>query len=206
MSLIALFLNTFLYIWIYRKPIFSLQTRSSFSHEEVETRLKSQTSSRSTSLLHLFRDIDWGSLIFFAGLFLIVGGLEEAGFLETISRLLLQGTGNHPGAVQSVVLWFSAIVSSLIDNVPMAATMAPILKHLSVSGGLALLPLVWAAILGTDIGGNGTPIGASANVVSVAAYEKRTGRSVSWAAYCRVSYPVMMIVTSFINFYFLYIF
>jgi len=200
-ALLALSLNIVLFIWLYRVPIFSERSQSSLSSRELEAKLKDSAPRRSASFLRLCQDIDWGSLVFFAGLFLLVGGLEEAGFLKAVSRFMLEGTGTRPALIQSVVLWFSAIISSLIDNVPMAATMAPILKHLSAQGGLALLPIVWAAVLGTDIGGNGTPIGASANVVAVAAYEKRRGRRVSWAAYCRVSYPVMMVVTAFVNFY-----
>jgi Na+/H+ antiporter NhaD/arsenite permease-like protein len=200
-ALLALSLNIVLFIWLYRVPIFSERSPSSLSLRELEAKLRDSAPRRSDSLLRLYRDIDWGSLVFFAGLFLIAGGLEEAGFLEAVSRFMLEGTGTRPALIQSVVLWFSAIASSFIDNVPMAATMAPILNHLSTQGGLALLPIVWAAVLGTDIGGNGTPIGASANVVAVATYEKRRGRRVSWAAYCRVSYPVMMVVTAFVNFY-----
>ncbi len=88
----------------------------------------------------------------------------------------------------------SAFGSSIVDNVPFAATMAPILRHLSGQQGFMLGPLVWSAALGTDIGGNGTPIGASANVVAISTYERLTKKKVSWGYYCRYSYPAMMIV------------
>ncbi|HUI70665.1 MAG TPA: SLC13 family permease, partial [Spirochaetia bacterium] len=96
-------------------------------------------------------------------------------------------------------LWVSAFGSSIVDNVPFAATMAPILKHLSGMPGFSLLPLVWSASLGTDIGGNGTPIGASANVVAVATYERTTEKKIGWGYYCRVSYPAMMVVVLVCN-------
>jgi Na+/H+ antiporter NhaD/arsenite permease-like protein len=86
-----------------------------------------------------------------------------------------------------------------VDNVPFAATMAPILKHLNENFGFPLLPLVWSTALGTDIGGNGTPIGASANVVAVANYERATDKKVSWGYYCKAAYPAMIAVVAVVN-------
>ena len=84
--------------------------------------------------------------------------------------------------------------------------MAPLLHHLSESAGFPLRPLIWSAALGTDIGGNGTPIGASANVVAVATYEKHTGKRVSWAEYCKPSYPIMMATVLALNTYLLLVY
>jgi len=145
--------------------------------------------------------VDWASLIFFASLFLLVGALEETGLLRVLAGGILTVTGAHPALMLSVILWFSALASALIDNVPMAATMAPLLGHLSAAGRLSLPPLVWAAVLGTDIGGNGTPIGASANVVALSAYENQVHRRVGWGEYCRTSFTVMVVVVGVINLY-----
>lgn len=151
----------------------------------------------------IMKKIDWDTILFFACLFLIVGGMEEVGLLKMFSDTVISGTGGHYVLILSIILWFAAIASSLVDNVPMAATMAPLLHHLSEHAGLPLLPLVWGAALGTDIGGNGTPIGASANVVGLATYEKHTGQRVSWGKYCKVAYPIMMVTVLAINAYLL---
>jgi Na+/H+ antiporter NhaD/arsenite permease-like protein len=138
--------------------------------------------------------IDYATIVFFAGLFIIVGAMEHVGLLTMVALKVRQLSGDNFFAAISIILWVSAIGSSIVDNVPFAATMAPILSHLSALPGFALRPLVWSAALGTDIGGNGTPIGASANVVAIATYERLTKKKVGWGYYCRVSYPVMMIV------------
>ena len=148
---------------------------------------------------NVMKKIDWDTLLFFACLFLIVGAMDQTGVLQWLANGMIRATGGQVALILSVILWFSAIASSVVDNVPMAATMAPLLGHLSQSAGIALPPLVWSAALGTDIGGNGTPIGASANVVAIATYEKATHHRVSWAHYCKFSYPIMMVVVLAIN-------
>ncbi len=151
------------------------------------------------------KKVDWDTLLFFACLFLIVGAMEEVGLLKIFADMVLSGTGGNFAVIVSIILWFAAIASSLVDNVPMAATMAPILKHLSDSAGLSLPPLIWSAALGTDIGGNGTPIGASANVVALATYEQSTRKRVSWAEYCKFSYPIMVITIFALNIFLLFV-
>jgi Na+/H+ antiporter NhaD/arsenite permease-like protein len=138
--------------------------------------------------------IDWSTIAFFAGLFIIVGAMEHVGLLAAVANGVRAISGGNFFIALSIILWVSALGSSIVDNVPFAATMAPILKHMSGIPGFSLLPLVWSASLGTDIGGNGTPIGASANVVAVSTYERTTGKKVGWGYYCRYSYPAMMIV------------
>ena len=154
----------------------------------------------------VMKKVDWDTILFFACLFLIVGAMEHVGLLKILADALISGTGGNYALILSVILWFAAIGSSVVDNVPMAATMAPLLQHLSEHGGLPLPPLVWSAALGTDIGGNGTPIGASANVVAVATYEKTTRHRVSWAEYCLVSYPIMVATVLALNAYLLLVY
>jgi len=143
--------------------------------------------------------IDYPTIVFFAGLFLIVGAMEHVGLLTIVATKVRELSGGSFFIALSIILWVSAFGSSIVDNVPFAATMAPILKHLSGMPGFNLLPLVWSASLGTDIGGNGTPIGASANVVAVATYERATEKKIGWGYYCKASYPAMMLVVLICN-------
>ncbi len=151
--------------------------------------------------------IDYATITFFAGLFIIVGAMEHVGLLKIAAATVKELSGGNFFIALSIILWVSAFGSSIVDNVPFAATMAPILKHMSETFGFSLLPLVWSTALGTDIGGNGTPIGASANVVAVATYERMTDRKIGWGYYCKACYPAMMVVVIVCNLllYFFYI-
>jgi Na+/H+ antiporter NhaD/arsenite permease-like protein len=145
-------------------------------------------------------NIDYPTIIFFAGLFIIVGAMEHVGLLKMAAAVVKEASGGNFFIALSIILWISAFGSSIVDNVPFAATMAPILKHMSAAFGFPLLPLVWSTALGTDIGGNGTPIGASANVVAVATYERITDKKIGWGYYCKACYPAMMVVVGVCNF------
>ena len=136
--------------------------------------------------------IDWLTLIFFGCLFIVVGGIEYTGIIEMTAQGIGQIAGNDMAVALGLILWMSALLSSVVDNVPFAATMAPLIKDLSVITGLELNPIAWSLSLGTDIGGNGTPIGASANVVGVAVAEKNKN-PISWGTYCKVAYPSMFV-------------
>ncbi len=159
-----------------------------------------------TKMPNVMKKVDWDTILFFACLFLIVGAMDEVGLIKLLADSFISSTGGNFAIILSIILWFAAIASSVVDNVPMAATMAPLLRHLSDHAGLPLLPLVWSAALGTDIGGNGTPIGASANVVAVGTYESATGKRISWAAYCASSYTIMMITVLVLNAYLLLVY
>jgi len=137
--------------------------------------------------------IDWHTLIFFACLFIMVGGLEKTGVLADIAKWMGGVSGGNVAVAALIILWFSAVSSAVVDNVPFAAAMVPIVKDLAVATSMPLPVLVWAMVLGVNIGGNGTPIGASANVVGVSVIEKRTGKKVSWGEYCRVAVPATLI-------------
>ena len=145
-------------------------------------------------------NIDYPTIIFFAGLFIIVGAMEHVGLLKMAAAAVNEVSGGNFFIALSIILWISAFGSSIVDNVPFAATMAPILKHMSAAFGFPLLPLVWSTALGSDIGGNGTPIGASANVVAVATYERMTDKKIGWGYYCKACYPAMMVVVGVCNF------
>ncbi len=141
----------------------------------------------------LLKDIDYKTLLFFIGLFIVVGGLEETGILESIAGFISRISGGNHKLMTAIIIWVSAVASAIVDNIPFAATMLPVIKSLSQSQGIALPILVWALSMGTDIGGSATPIGASANVVgtSVAA---REGYLIGWGRYCKAAIPATILV------------
>jgi Na+/H+ antiporter NhaD/arsenite permease-like protein len=142
---------------------------------------------------HILKRLDWQTLLFFFGLFVCVGGLEETGVLEALANFIGNAAGGNIVIVITIILWISAFASAIVDNIPFAATMVPVIVNLSNTAGFDLHPMAWSLALGTDIGGNGTPIGASANVVGTAIAEKN-GYPISWARYCKFALPGMILV------------
>jgi Na+/H+ antiporter NhaD/arsenite permease-like protein len=143
--------------------------------------------------LRIIKNVDWLTLLFFAGLFICVGGLEKTGVLTLLANFIGTISKGNLTIVISVILWVSACASAIVDNIPFAATMCPVLAGLSQSTGLSLPAMSWSLALGTDIGGNGTPIGASANVVGTAIAEKE-GYPITWGRYCKYALPAMIMV------------
>lgn len=141
----------------------------------------------------LLKKVDYKTILFFIGLFIVVGGLEQTGVLEIMAGLIGQASGGNPLLMIAIIIWVSAIASAFIDNIPFAATMIPIIKTLSATQGVDLSVLAWALAMGTDIGGSGTPIGASANVVGVAIAAKE-GHIIKWGRYCKAMAPATIIV------------
>lgn len=147
---------------------------------------------------HIMKALDWRTLLFFLGLFVCVGGLETTGVLQKLADLIGRASGDNLVIALTFILWLSAFASALIDNIPFAATMCPVIASLSATQGFATQPLAWSLALGTDIGGNGTPIGASANVVGTAIAEKE-GYRIGWGRYCKYAMPAMMLVVGLCN-------
>lgn len=143
--------------------------------------------------LSLLKKIDYKTLLFFIGLFIVVGGLEQTGLLETIASLIGDASGGSLKAMVAIILWVSAVASAFVDNIPFAATMIPVIKSLAATQGVDLEVLIWALSMGTDIGGSATPIGASANVVGTSVAAK-SGHPVGWGEYCRAAAPATVIV------------
>lgn len=145
------------------------------------------------SIKIILKGVDYKTLLFFIGLFVVVGGLEQTGVLEMAAGVIADISGGNPYVIAAIIIWVSAAASAFVDNIPFAATMIPVIKSLSAAQGVGLPVLAWALSIGTDIGGSATPIGASANVVgtSVAA---RNGYPISWAKYCRRAVPATVIV------------
>ncbi len=142
---------------------------------------------------HLLYRTDYKTLLFFIGLFIVVGGLEQTGTLERIAAFIETISGGNVMMMVGIIIWFSGVASAFVDNIPFAATLIPVIRSIAAAQGTDLSVLAWSLAMGTDIGGSATPIGASANVVglSVAA---REGHPVSWAKYCRYMVPASVIV------------
>lgn len=143
--------------------------------------------------LCIIRRIDYKTLLFFMGLFLVVSGLEQTGVLKLLAGLISSASGGNVRVMIAIILWGSALASAFIDNIPFAATMIPVIKALSATQGADLNTLAWALSMGTDIGGNATPIGASANVVGTSIAAKN-GHPITWGRYCRALAPATVLV------------
>ena len=140
----------------------------------------------------LLSRLDWRTLLFFAGLFVTVSGLEQTGILELLAGLISRAGSGNPAVILVIILWISAIASAFVDNIPFAATMVPVIRSIAATQGMELDTLAWTLALGTDIGGSATPIGASANVVGTAIAAKH-GHSIGWGRYCRTAVPATAI-------------
>lgn len=141
----------------------------------------------------LLKKVDYKTLLFFIGLFVVVGSLEETGILNVLAGVIGTISGGDVRLMIAIIIWLSAIASAFIDNIPFAATMIPVISNLSAAQGVDLSILAWTLALGTDIGGSATPIGASANVVGIATAAKE-GHMIRWGKYCRYMAPATVIV------------
>lgn len=141
----------------------------------------------------LLKKVDYKTLLFFIGLFVVVGGLEQTEVLGVMAAFIGDICGSNVMLMIAVILWGSAIASAFVDNIPFAATMIPVIKALAQTTGVDLDTLSWTLAMGTDIGGSATPIGASANVVGLAV-AARNGHVIGWGKYCKYLAPITIIV------------
>jgi Na+/H+ antiporter NhaD/arsenite permease-like protein len=142
----------------------------------------------------VLREVEWPTLLFFVGLFVLVGGLEVTGFIDKIAELLTGVAGGATATTAFIVVWGSGIASGVVDNIPFTATMIPVIHDLAETEGLSeaeTKPLWWALALGADFGGNLTLIGASANVV-VAGMSERAGQRISFLKFLAYGIPVTL--------------
>ena len=148
---------------------------------------------QSERLHEVFSEVEWGALFFFMGLFVVVGGVEHAGLLEILGAKLLAATDNDPMATTFATLWLAAIVSAAVDNIPFVATMIPLVDSMeaAIGGPEALEPVWWALALGACFGGNGSLIGAAANVM-VAGLGERAGYPISFGTFLAIGLPMML--------------
>ena len=135
--------------------------------------------------------VEWTTILFFTGLFIVVGGLQETGVIQILANGLMDLTEGHMTLTILLILWVSAIVSSFLDNIPFVATLIPLILTMQ-SSGEDVTPLWWAVSLGACLGGNGTLIGASANVV-LSGISNRHGFPITFASYFKVGFPLMLV-------------
>jgi Na+/H+ antiporter NhaD/arsenite permease-like protein len=149
-----------------------------------------------------FGEVDWITIFFFIGLFVIVHGIEVAGVPAILARHLLAATGDRLGAAATTILWASALLSAIVDNIPFVAAMIPLIKEMTphLGGSAQAAPLWWALSLGACLGGNGTLIGASANL-AVAGIAERNGIGFSFATYLKTGFPLMLISVAICTLY-----
>jgi len=140
----------------------------------------------------VLHQVEWPVIFFFIGLFILVGGLEETGIIHGLAEKALDITGGELLPTSMIILWLSAIASAFVDNIPFVATMIPLLHTMSDLGGLGNIdPLWWSLALGACLGGNGTLIGASANVIVAGMAEGRK-YPISFLGYMKVAFPLMI--------------
>lgn len=145
--------------------------------------------------------VEWSTLIFFTGLFIVVGGLQETGVIQIVANTLVDMTAGHMTLTVLLILWVSAIISAFLDNIPFVATLIPLILTME-SSGVDVAPLWWAVSLGACLGGNGTLIGASANVV-LSGISNRHGFPITFASYFKVGFPLMLLSVGICTIYML---
>jgi Na+/H+ antiporter NhaD/arsenite permease-like protein len=149
----------------------------------------------------VLHEVDWPTLLFFTGLFIIVGTAEHAGMIKLLSSTAISITGGNPWLTFIMIIWLSAIASAFVDNIPFTATMIPLIQTLNTNPNIAATfgdfhfsPLWWALSLGANLGGNGTLIGSSAGVVAAGISEKY-GHPISFNRWFRLGFPFMILTT-----------
>lgn len=151
---------------------------------------------------HIFGEVEWITIFFFIGLFVVVHGVDEAGVLAWLAEHLLALTGGDRNVTAVLVLWGSAFLSAVVDNIPFVATMIPLIKSMAPAfgGTEQLTPLWWALSLGACLGGNGTLVGASANL-TVAGLAERAGHPVRFVPFMKVAFGLMLLTIAMANIY-----
>ncbi len=134
--------------------------------------------------------VEWPTIVFFVGLFGVVGGLQQTGVIDMMAKFLINVTQGNDLLMLLLILWVSAILSSFLDNIPFVATLIPLIITMGKSG-MDIAPLWWALSLGACLGGNGTLVGASANVV-LSGISKRDGHEITFGSYLKIGFPLMI--------------
>ena len=150
---------------------------------------------------HAFGEVEWITIFFFMGLFIIVGAVEHSGLLKVLGDKLMAATAGDVQKMAFLVLWVSAILSSFLDNIPFVATMIPLLQSAeSQMAGVNFQPVWWALALGACLGGNGTLIGASANL-TVAGFAEKAKQPITIVQYTKYAFPLMLLTVALAHLY-----
>ena len=157
------------------------------------TNLPRKASEQSKAVDRTLADVEWITIFFFIGLFIVVYGVETTGLLELVAHRVIELTGGDMAVTTITVLWVSAIVSALVDNIPFVATMIPLIDNMGdmLGDSQSLTPLWWSLALGSCLGGNGSLIGASANLI-VAGFAERAGHPIRFLPFMLVAFPLML--------------
>ena len=156
--------------------------------------LKNDAEGQSEEVNKIFAGVEWITIFFFIGLFIAVKGIEEAGVLRILADLVINYTGADMTVTALTILWVSAIASAVVDNIPFVATMIPLIKSMAPTFGGAenLMPLWWSLALGACLGGNGSLVGASANLI-VAGFAERAGHRIQFLKFMLMAFPMMLL-------------
>ncbi len=157
------------------------------------------------NITKVFGEVEWITIFFFIGLFVVIAGVEHTGALRLLADGLVSATGGDLRITGLGVMWASAVLSAIVDNIPFVATMIPLIKAMApgFGGPEGLMPLWWALSLGACLGGNGTLIGASANL-TVAGIAERNGIPFRFLRYTKIAFPLMLIHVGICHIYLLW--
>ncbi|MCP4699824.1 MAG: ArsB/NhaD family transporter [Gammaproteobacteria bacterium] len=157
---------------------------------------------QSENVHHTFGEVEWVTIFFFVGLFIVVAGIERAGLLTILAEKVVELTGGDLATTAMAILWVSAVASALVDNIPFVATMIPMIENMAGTFGGAdnLMPLWWSLALGACLGGNGSLIGASANLI-VAGFAERAGHRIRFLPFMAMAFPLMILSIIIANAY-----
>jgi Na+/H+ antiporter NhaD/arsenite permease-like protein len=134
--------------------------------------------------------VEWSTLLFFIGLFIVVGAVVKAGIISDLAKQALAVTGGRTDVAAMLVLWMSAVLSAIVDNIPYTITMIPLVQEMGQT--VEIEPLIWALVLGANMGGNATVVGASANVV-VSSLSEARGQPITFMSYLRYGVPATLL-------------
>jgi Na+/H+ antiporter NhaD/arsenite permease-like protein len=156
--------------------------------------LKNDAEAQSEEVHKTFGGVEWITIFFFIGLFISVKGIEEAGALRMLADLVIEYTSGDMTVMSLTILWVSAVASAVVDNIPFVATMIPVIKSMAPTFGGAenLMPLWWSLALGACLGGNGSLVGASANLI-VAGFAERAGHRIRFLPFMLLAFPMMLL-------------
>jgi Na+/H+ antiporter NhaD/arsenite permease-like protein len=138
----------------------------------------------------VLKDVEWPTLLFFVGLFILVGAVVKSGLISDLAKQVLAVSGGRSDVAAMLVLWMSAVLSAIVDNIPYTITMVPLIQELGQT--LDVEPVIWALVIGADFGGNATIVGASANVV-VSSMSAARGHPISFRGYLRYGVPATIL-------------
>jgi Na+/H+ antiporter NhaD/arsenite permease-like protein len=146
----------------------------------------------------ILKNVEWSTLIFLGSLFIIVGALEKTGWMDSVAQAILAFVGGNTAFGITVVLWAISLTSAFINNIPFAAAFIPVLKSLETGSGLSVYPFWWALAAGTGLGGNGTIIGASSNVIAIGIARSK-GVKITFVEFAKIGMIILVLTTLVAN-------